>query len=105
VPVLPSTYTPPPLNGFYDADTYYRAASSKRFLPEVAVPTLLVNAANDPFLPAACDPKEVATRHDRLTLEIPESGGHVGFVSFGADGEYWSERRAASFLSAAGRPE
>ena len=92
-----------PLNGFRDADTYYRAASSKPLLPEIAVPTLLVNAANDPFLADACYPTEIAADHPLLTLEVPASGGHVGFVTIDETGTYWSERRAASFLATARR--
>ena len=92
-----------PLNGFRDADTYYRTASSTPHLPAIAVPTLLVNAANDPFLADACYPRALAADHPHLTLEVPASGGHVGFVSLDGSGEYWSERRAASFLAAARR--
>ena len=92
-----------PLNGFRDADTYYRAASSKPLLSEIAVPTLLVNAANDPFLADACYPTAIAVDHPHLTLEVPASGGHVGFVTVSDTGTYWSERRAASFLATASR--
>lgn len=92
-----------PLNGFRDADTYYRAASSRPVLEEIAVPTLLVNAENDPFLSETCYPMEVAEGHPVFALEVPKSGGHVGFVSFNTTGEYWSERRAASFLATAFR--
>lgn len=88
-----------PLNGFRDADTYYRKASSKPFLSDLAVPTLLVNAANDPFLADACYPVDIAEGHPPFSLEVPDSGGHVGFVTFDETGEYWSERRAASFLA------
>ncbi|MFB6247151.1 MAG: YheT family hydrolase [Salinibacter sp.] len=93
-----------PLNGFRDADTYYRTASSKPLLSAIAVPTLLVNAANDPFLADACYPTDQAAGHPHLTLEVPASGGHVGFVTLDGSGEYWSERRAASFLAAARAP-
>jgi predicted alpha/beta-fold hydrolase len=93
-----------PLNDFGDADTYYRAASSRPLLPDIQVPTLLVNAANDPFLADTCYPTESATDHPYLTLDVPDQGGHVGFVQFNAAGEYWSERRAASFLATAARP-
>lgn len=88
-----------PLNGFRDADDYYRAASSRSVLRDVGVPVLLVNAADDPFLSNGCYPTQIADDHSRLTLEIPESGGHVGFVSLNGRREYWSERRAAAFLS------
>ena len=90
-----------PLNGFRGADAYYRAASSKPLLSDIAVPTLLVNAANDPFLSETCYPTEAANGHSEFTLEVPESGGHVGFVRFTENGEYWSERRAVSFLAGA----
>jgi hypothetical protein len=90
-----------PLNGFRDADTYYREASSKPLLKDLTVPTLLVNAANDPFLADTCYPTAIADGHPRFTLEVPASGGHVGFVTFNDAGEYWSERRAASFLATA----
>ncbi|PSQ72989.1 MAG: alpha/beta hydrolase [Bacteroidetes bacterium QH_6_64_77] len=88
-----------PLHGFDGAADYYRCASSKPLLPDIAVPTLLLNAANDPFLPPACYPYSIARNHARLTLEVPESGGHGGFVSFNDAGTYWSERRTLSFLS------
>ena len=87
-----------PLHGFRDADDYYRRASSKPVLSKIAVPTLLLNAANDPFLPPSCYPQSIARDHDPLTLETPESGGHGGFVSFNDAGTYWSEHRTTSFL-------
>jgi predicted alpha/beta-fold hydrolase len=90
-----------PLNGFRDADAYYRAASSKPLLSDISVPTLLVNAANDPFLSDSCYPTEIAEGHPTVVLEVPASGGHVGFVRFTETGDYWSERRAASFLATA----
>lgn len=94
-----------PLHGFRDADDYYRRASSKPLLPNIAVPTLLVNAANDPFLSAPCYPRSIARSHEDLVLEVPESGGHVGFVEFNDTGEYWSERRTLSFLSSPSSPD
>ena len=90
-----------PLNGFRDAADYYAQASSKPLLPDVDVPALLVNAANDPFLPGACYPKQTAARHPHLTLEVPASGGHVGFVDFNDAHTYWSEQRAVAFLNGA----
>ena len=68
---------------------------------DLAVPTLLLNAADDPFLAPACHPTAIADEHPPLTLEVPDSGGHVGFVTFNTTGTYWSERRAASFLATA----
>ncbi len=88
-----------PLNGFDSAADYYARSSSRWVLDGLTVPTLLVNAANDPFLAESCYPVDAARSSDLLALEVPESGGHVGFVAFNAAGEYWSEQRAAAWLS------
>jgi predicted alpha/beta-fold hydrolase len=88
-----------PLHGFESAEDYWRRASSNQFLPAIAVPALLVNAGNDPFLGKECYPTAEARRHPKVYLEIPASGGHVGFVSFAKGGEYWSETRAGEFLA------
>jgi hypothetical protein len=87
-----------PLNGFRDAADYYQKASSKPFLDHITVPTLLVNAANDPFLAPPCYPRALATDHPHFTLDVPVEGGHVGFTRIDSDGVYWSEQRAVSFL-------
>jgi len=87
-----------PLHGFKNAEEYWRKASSRQFIDNISVPTLLVSAKNDPFLAPPCYPIEEAKRNPQLFLEIPGSGGHVGFISFNHSGEYWSESRAVSFL-------
>ena len=92
-----SRYTAP-MHGFDSADAYYQHASSGRYLGGIRVPTLLVNAQNDPFLPASCFPREVASKSSFVFLETPPEGGHVGFAE--SNGEYYSERRAVEFLTA-----
>ena len=89
-----------PVHGFRDAAHYYRSVSARAVLPAVRVPTLIVNARNDPFLPDACYPYAEAENNACVTLETPPSGGHVGFVSFDREGEYWSETRACAFVGA-----
>lgn len=68
-----------PLHGFLGADDYYARSSAGPLLGAVRAPTLLLHAANDPFLPAAALP-----RRERLPaavlLEVHRHGGHVGFV-------------------------
>lgn len=66
------------LHGFRDADDYWRQVSAKPLLKAIAVPTLVLNARNDPFLPAMALPRpdEVAAL---VTLEQPATGGHVAF--------------------------
>ena len=87
-----------PIHGFKDADDYYAKSSSRHFLSTISVPTLLINAADDPFLSASCFPTQEAKANCYLFLEIPQHGGHVGFMAFHKDDEYWSETRATSFL-------
>ena len=88
-----------PLHGFASADEYWALASCRPTLARIRVPVLLVNALDDPFLPPACYPREEAAASQSFFLETPNHGGHVGFISFRADGEYWSERRTAEFLA------
>lgn len=69
-----------PLHGFRDTADYWRRASAKPLLRRVQVPALLVNALNDPFVPAYSlpRPQEVSTS---VTLWQPRHGGHVGFAA------------------------
>ena len=68
-----------PLHGFADTQEYWSKASAKPHLAHVAVPALLVNALNDPFVPASSLPRADAVgRH--VQLWQPRHGGHVGFV-------------------------
>ncbi len=81
-----------PLHGFASAEDYWARASALPVLPRLAVPTLLVNALDDPFLAPSCFPPTSGTLH----VLTPRHGGHVGFVSRG--GEYWSETVAALWI-------
>lgn len=87
-----------PMNGFKDAEDYWAKSSCKPLIPNIAIPTLLVNASNDPFFAQACYPIEEAKANPDFFLEMPKSGGHVGFISFNHGGSYWSERRMIQFL-------
>ncbi|MGC8908249.1 MAG: YheT family hydrolase [Desulfomonilaceae bacterium] len=87
-----------PLHGFLDAEDYYRKSSSRPYLASISIPTLVINAADDPFLSRSCFPEAEAAASAHLFLEAPRRGGHCGFMSFWDNGEYWSERRAVSFL-------
>jgi predicted alpha/beta-fold hydrolase len=89
-----------PLHGFKDAADYYARCSSKQFLPGIRIPTLMVNAQNDPFLSEDCFPVSEAAGNPHLYLELPRTGGHVGFTQSFLANEYYSERRAVEFLTA-----
>jgi len=88
-----------PIHGFTDARDYWTKCSSKPFIPDIRIPTLIVNAVNDPFLPEACYPFKEAESNQHITLLTPESGGHVGFVCFNRQNLYWSEKTAVRFLN------
>ena len=69
-----------PLHGFRDTLDYWRRASSWPLLAGIRVPTLVLNARNDPFLPeSALARTHAAAKH--VTLEFPVGGGHAGFHS------------------------
>ena len=97
-PQFDEQYTAP-LHGFASADDYYEQSASGRYLDGIQVPTLLVNALNDPFLPASCFPREAAAASPFFYLETPAGGGHVGFNEGGPAGTYYSERRAVDFFT------
>ena len=92
-----------PLHDFASAADYYARASSLQFLPGIHVPTLLLSAVDDPFLPPAVldDVREVADSNRALTIEFPSRGGHVGFTAgrWPWNPWYYGEWRAADFLA------
>lgn len=87
-----------PLHGFNNAEDYWKKCSSNQFIPEIRIPTLIVNARNDPFISDGCYPVKEVSNSKYVYLEIPRSGGHVGFIQFKRDKSYWSEERAVEFL-------
>jgi predicted alpha/beta-fold hydrolase len=87
-----------PLHGFIDAEDYWTRSSSKPWLARITVPTLLVNARNDPFLPEPALPTESEVSA-HVTLDFPREGGHCGFVSGHFPGHLdWLPRRIIDFL-------
>ncbi len=87
------------LHGFLDADDYWARVSSKPLLKSVAVPTLVINARNDPFLPARALPG-AADVSPAVTLDQPETGGHVAFPSGPFPGNAdWLPKRLLEFFS------
>ena len=88
-----------PLHGFESAEDYWAQSSALPVLERVAVPTLLLNARNDPFLAPSCFPEDLANPLVRLIA--PEEGGHVGWPQRPLAGELWDETVAARWLEAA----
>jgi predicted alpha/beta-fold hydrolase len=88
-----------PLHGFLGVEDYWRRASAKPLLDSITVPTLLLNARNDPFMP----PSVLPHSHDvarAVTLELPREGGHVGFVTGRFPGRLdWLPQRLLRYFS------
>jgi hypothetical protein len=90
-----------PLHGFKDTDDYWTRASSKPDLVHIALPTLIVHARNDPFLPGVHLPP-AGTLPACITLEAPAEGGHAGFVSGRFPGSMdWLPARVLAFFEEA----
>jgi predicted alpha/beta-fold hydrolase len=94
-----------PVHGFADADDYYTRSSSIRFLSRIRVPTLLLSAVDDPFLPSEVleQVRGVARGNPYLEVEFLAKGGHVGFVSGPNPFRpfYYAEWRVTEFLERA----
>ncbi|MEM6841404.1 MAG: alpha/beta fold hydrolase [Bacteroidota bacterium] len=93
-------YYTAPLHGFQDAADYYRQCSSIHFLQSIRVPTLIVNAQNDPFLAKECYLTQEEQTTQYLHFQAPETGGHVGFMprGYSSGQNFWSEERAIQFV-------
>lgn len=86
-----------PLHGFRDAEDYWEQSSSLPLLSEIRLPTLLVQAANDPFLAGGCYPYAEARESESFCLEVTRGGGHIGFGS-PWHRRNWAESRVLEFL-------
>jgi uncharacterized protein len=92
-------YVTAPLHGFDSADHYYTVSSSRQYLREIAVPTLLLHARDDPFMTEKAIPRKNELS-DSVTLEVSPQGGHVGFVTgtWPWSARYWLDERIPEFL-------
>ena len=86
-----------PRNGFAGADDYYRRCSAAGFVGAIKVPTLVVQARNDPWIPAAAYDSIEWGRYPAFTVLLPPGGGHVGFHD-GQGDTPWHNRCLATFM-------
>jgi predicted alpha/beta-fold hydrolase len=85
-----------PLHGYRNAEDYWHRASAKHVLNDITVPTLVLNAKNDPFLPERHLPRSASPS---VRLEYPKDGGHVGFATGAVPGKLdWLPQRIVHFL-------
>ena len=91
-----------PLHGYRDTNDYWNRASAKHVLDDITVPTLVLNARNDPFLPPQHLP-DTASPH--VLLDYPQEGGHVGFTAGRFPGNLtWLPQRILHFLCGTDQP-
>jgi predicted alpha/beta-fold hydrolase len=85
------------LHGFADAADFYRQVSPDQWMSRIIVPTLVLNALNDPLLGEDCFPIALAKEKEEIFLEMPRRGGHTGFIL--PKSEFtWAEFRFLEFL-------
>ncbi|MGZ5576390.1 MAG: hydrolase [Methylobacter sp.] len=87
------------LHGFNDVHDYYRRSSSRQYLKSISVPTLVIQAVDDPFMTKEVLPG-LSEISPHVHLELTQHGGHVGFVSGSIPFKprYWLEQRIPEFL-------
>ncbi|MES2071006.1 MAG: alpha/beta fold hydrolase [Pseudomonadota bacterium] len=85
-----------PLHGYRDTEDYWDRASAKHILTDITLPTLILNAQNDPFLPGEHLPRKASTA---VILDYPEHGGHVGFAAGAVPGSIdWLPQKILHFF-------
>ncbi|MBI2187216.1 MAG: alpha/beta fold hydrolase [Acidobacteria bacterium] len=91
-----------PHHGFRDSADYYYRASALRVVDRIRVPTLIIIAEDDPFVPPAPFRHRAVTGNRCITAALTKHGGHCAFLERGADGYdgYWAEREIVRFVSA-----
>jgi len=86
-----------PHGGFEDADDYYERASALGFVARVRVPTLVIQARDDPLVPFAPLGRAGVPANPSVVAAAPPHGGHVAFVSARKEERFWAEERLAEF--------
>ncbi len=86
-------------SGFRDAQDYYTRAAAARVADQIAVPTLILHAEDDPFIRVLPETREKLARNPHITFIETERGGHCAFLApaNGYDGR-WAERQAIAFI-------
>ena len=86
-------------HGFSSADDYYQKSSSIRVIDQIRIPTLIIHAEDDPFIPFAPLKHPSVTGNPYILLVATARGGHIAFVSAQSDGEdrFWAENRVVEF--------
>jgi hypothetical protein len=87
-----------PIFGFRDADEYYEVSSAKKVLEQLRVPTLLITAKDDPFVPFSSILASGASQNPAIKLIAPGHGGHCAFISNkSGPARFWAEQSVVNF--------
>lgn len=86
-----------PFHGFKNGDDYYKKSSSLHYLNGINIPTLMINAKDDPFLGGSCYPDKKLINNQNLTVLYPNYGGHVGFYTPNSKNLFWNEKKILEF--------
>jgi predicted alpha/beta-fold hydrolase len=89
------------VHGFANADDYYQRTSSLNLIDRIRVPTLIIHAEDDPFIPFGPLRHPSIARNPYLLLMATKQGGHVAFVSRNSEDRFWAENRLVEFCAAA----
>lgn len=89
-----------PHHGFSGASDYYHRVSAIRVVDKIGIPTLIISAANDPFVPPTPFQDATLLNNPYVTVRLTPDGGHCGFVEerSGTYDGYWAEREIIEFL-------
>ena len=92
-------------SGFLNASDYYHRASSIRVVADIRIPTLLIHAEDDPFIPFEPLRDPVFSKNPYIMLVGTERGGHVAFISSRTNEDrFWAENRVVEFFQLANKP-
>ena len=93
------SYTAPD-GGYASGADYYNRVGACLVLDSIAVPTLIITAQDDPFIPYSMFTVPLIQRHPQIQVIAPRHGGHCGFFHWAHNGEdpYWAENRIVDFL-------
>jgi predicted alpha/beta-fold hydrolase len=93
-----------PAHGFAGAADYYYRSSALRVIAQIRIPTLIIHAEDDPFIPFAPLLDAAVANNPCILLLGPEQGGHVAFISATQNGDedrFWAENRIIEFCKLA----
>jgi predicted alpha/beta-fold hydrolase len=91
-----------PLAGFRDAEHYYSTQSSRRYLADITVPTLIIQAEDDPLIPAEVFAAPALSANPNIQFHLTRHGGHLGFLARGQR-RFWLDHTVVAWIGNLGK--